>query len=155
MRRSVSPWLTRPSSSFLSFFLSLCCLSSNSLKNQICVQWAWVRRFKNQLLDWCQTSCGQLALLFSASALLLPSSTSFQSPSLFFLYLGRPDEEENNVFFFCNTALHRLSSPVSVRYSLNPFFPASLAALKTSTFDIPLQLCTVFFFFNPLTVWDH
>ena len=102
MRCSVCLWLTRPSSFFLSFFLSfsLCCLSSNSLKNQICVQWAWVRRFKNQLLDWCQTSCGQLALLFSASALLLPSSTSFQSPSLFFLYLGRPDEEENNVFFF-------------------------------------------------------
>ena len=150
--------LTNPTLFSLSLSLSLCCLLSNSLKNQICVQWAWVRRFKNQLLDWCQTSCGQLALLFfclcPASALLHIISISLSLSSFF--YLGCPDEEENNMFFFFVTlrCIDCLTCQCAVQFK--PSFSCIAGRSKNIDLWRPTEaLYCVFFFLYPLTVWDH
>ena len=110
MRCSVCPWLTRPSSLSLSLSLSV-----------VFCPTAWRIRYAssergfedlktNYWIDVRQAVVS-LPCFFSASALLLPSSTSFQSLSLslFFLLSRLPWRGgKQHVFFFCNTALHRL-----------------------------------------------
>lgn len=100
---------------------------------------------KNQLLDWCQTSCGQLALLF----LPLPC---FSSPphhlSLFCiplrLFFGHSEKKNKEISF---VTLHQISH-LSIYSTVWTGCSSLLATLKSLTFDIPLQLCTVFFLFS-------
>lgn len=139
--------LTRPSP----LSLSVCVSSSNSLKNQICVQWAWDDD-KNQLLDWCQTSCGQLALLF----LPLPC---FSSPphhlSLFCiplrLFFGHSEKKNKEISFVTLQQISHLSIHSTVWTGCSSL----LATLKSLTFDIPLQLCMSSFFFTTDGFWEH
>lgn len=92
--------------SLTNLILSSLCLSFfNSLKNQICVQWAWAEDKKTTIglmSDKLWSACPA----FSASALLLLSSTSFQSLSL---SRSHPGEEENKEIFFVTLALHQHS----------------------------------------------
>lgn len=86
---------------------------------------------------------------FSASALLLLSPTSFQllSHSLQPVILSVSaalTRRKRRDFFFLTPRTASTLSPVGIHYSLNSF-SALLATLKSLSFDIPLQLCTVFF----------
>ena len=153
--------LTNPTLFSLSLSLSLCCLLSNSLKNQICVQWAWVRRFKNQLLDWCQTSCGQLALLFfclcPASALLHIISISL-SLSLLSSISAALTRRKTTCFFFFVTlrCIDCLTCQCAVQFK--PSFSCIAGRSKNIDLWRPTEAlyCVFFvFFLYPLTVWDH
>lgn len=83
---------------------------------------------KNQLLDWCQTSCGQLALLFSASA------SALHLRVLVFTCLS--DTEEEKKTFSLHHCIYSLTSCsawfVDLRHSTTALHCLSFSFILTT-----------------------